>query len=232
MLLATPLKTVGQSYIDHFAMMQWGLAAAAAAAGAAVGAVAPVVAAGSALGAAMGAVAVEMATAADAAEAPDDDEVPTEFSDDEVYGQDIEAEPYRDEIEDDDEEEDRDIEPAAPKRQRTDADAENTAASEAAASVAAPWHSGPKLPQPPRNKWKWQDGRWVQAAAVAPPEARDAEAEDEEEEPPPPEWDLRWCTACGHWSYLRKNACVRSSCALRLQLVVCIFRVHFLCIIF
>ena len=198
--------------------MQWGLAAAAAAAGAAVGAVAPVVAAGSALGAAMGAVAVEMATAAD-----DEDEVPTEFSDDEIYGQDIEAEPYRDEIEDDDEEEDRDIEPAAPKKQRTDADAQNTAASEAAASVAAPWHSGPKLPQPPRNKWKWQDGKWVQAAAVAPPEAQDAEAEDEEEEPPPPEWDLRWCTACGHWSYLRKKACVRSSCALRLQLVVCVF---------
>ena len=133
-------------------IVQWGLAAVGAAVGAAAGSMAPAIAAGSAAGAALGAVAVQMATAPT-----------TEESDEEMLGQDIphiEAEPSPDETltlgrSPAEEDEDRDIEETAPKRQRTAADPELEAAPKAsieeaassapdaaASAASAPWHSG------------------------------------------------------------------------------------------
>ena len=93
----------------------------------------------------------------------------------------------------------------------------------------------PPLPEEPETPY-WEEDRQLECPVpppwrmpqppVGPPRSSPAADVGPAPEPqaghwqPPPEFDLRWCDLCQSYSYLRKKACVNSTCASHLQLVL------------
>lgn len=89
---------------------------------------------------------------------------------------------------------------------------------------AAPWQNAKATAAPPKEKWRWDptSESWVLAAEGQGGSSGSGRerASAGDSWAPPAHIDLRWCNACGEWSYLRKKACVNSDCVAWLQNIV------------